>query len=625
MGLNLATGQWDDDEHPDGGLIGEQLGAPMAPMQMPPPVAQAPGPEMPSPPPPVNPTAPQPPAIPDVKPVEPIAPAPIPVGRVVSPAESANFASIDQNSAGMASTAQDKGQLNAVAAQAELDAANQGETAAQQFLKERAAIAADAKKNVEARAAQAQADYQKYKEFGIKDPEADKSFGRRLMEAIVSGLGAYNASMNHVPNQALEIIQAATKDNIDRQKAQQQKLLEVSQRSGKDVEQAKADRDDAFHQLDLKHSALLESSAATLRAQLARVGVPQAQIDANTDIQTLEKDSLQKREDALKGIRDNETELAKADIAAAARRAKRAGTGGGSTDALSKFAERAGALAPGEAIPGDLVALGRAAGLKPNQISEEVQRYRDSGDKSKGIDNKANSAGAGGIGSVRQNAVLGNLAEAEKAAAAVKPGVITPDDVAKLQTNKERSDAAHHAAESGAVGSIAASIMRGTGLAPRGEFDGIDPAKQKLVTAAQQVITHLTEMQQGKNQETLEQYYHRYYPYLPGLSVDEMRRREAALPSLVAEQRATQDPTGVGRKRLDAAETTGPGPARGARPAGPDPRIAAAQGVLNDPAKAKLLSPAERAFLLKTVRGAKTARPAAPANNGGEPMDDITL
>jgi hypothetical protein len=61
-------------------------------------------------------------------------------------------------------------------------------------------------------------------------------------------------------------------------------------------------------------------------------------------------------------------------------------------------------------------------------------------------------------------------------------------------------------------------------------------------------------MQQRKNIETLEQYRDRYSPYVPGLSVEEVRRREKALPGLVAEQRAIQDPKGVGTKRQESVK-----------------------------------------------------------------------
>ena len=167
-------------------------------------------------------------------------------------------------------------------------------------------------------------------------------------------------------------------------------------------------------------------------------------------------------------------------------------------------------------------------------------------------DRKAANAEKATVGSVRQNAVLGNLAEAEKAAKDIGP--VSEAAINKLQTNREQSKAAEHAATSGITGNLLARAGRATGTVARGPYDGIPPEEQKKITAAEQVITHLTEMQQGKNIETLEQYRDRYSPYVPGLSADEVRRREAALPGLVAEQRAIQDPQGTGTKRQTKAE-----------------------------------------------------------------------
>lgn len=175
------------------------------------------------------------------------------------------------------------------------------------------------------------------------------------------------------------------------------------------------------------------------------------------------------------------------------------------------------------------------------------------GDRQAALDEKkAEKDKAATVGSVRQNAVLGNIAEAEKAVKDV--GEVSLDAINKLQTNTEQAKAGEHAATSGVVGNITTRIGRGVGAIARGQYDGISDAEQKKITAANQVITHLTEMQQGKNIETLEQYRDRYSPYVPGLSEAEVRRREKALPGLVAEQRAIQDPQGVGTKRQEAGE-----------------------------------------------------------------------
>jgi hypothetical protein len=369
--FNPATGMWEDDQHPDGGSLGEQAAAPQAPLG-PPPAAQAPGPEAPSPEPqappvvkidepftigarsepaaPGGPPSVLPAPLPPVAPYSPDMPAPVPAGRVVSPTEAANLGATDKNTAAGLSTAQDKGALAAAGAQAKADAAAHDADTQQQFIAERQRIADEATKRIAEREQQANQDWQQYKNTGLHDPDADKSFGRKLLEAIAVSLGAYGSTLAHSSNTAAQMIADANKENIDRQKAQQEKLFQQAQHSGKDVDAARQERDDAFRQLDLKHSALLESSTAQLKAQLAKIGIPQAQIDANSDVQELTQKALKQREDVLKSIRQDETSLAKADISAAAKRARHAaaagaGAAGGTSwmDAAKEAAQQPGA------------------------------------------------------------------------------------------------------------------------------------------------------------------------------------------------------------------------------------------------------------------------------------------
>lgn len=183
---------------------------------------------------------------------------------------------------------------------------------------------------------------------------------------------------------------------------------------------------------------------------------------------------------------------------------------------------------------------------------DEERRQRMAAAEAARAEKAKENADKATVGSVRQNAVLGNLAEAEKAVKDV--GEVPVETINQLQTNREQAKATEHSATSGVFGNIGARIARGTGLAARGPYTDIPEDQQKKITAAEQVITHLTEMQQGKNLETLEQYRDRYSPYVPGLSEQEVRRREKALPGLVSEQRAIQDPKGTGAKRTAAAE-----------------------------------------------------------------------
>jgi hypothetical protein len=396
--FNVETGE--DDEHPLGGDIGVQDSAPVIPM--PPPPSQAPGPEampsMPAPTPAAVPTpnvlsAPATPGLPDISPYQPAPLPPIPSSRVVNPAEAGTLNAQEANAAARMRTAQDQGTVNTAKATANDQSAERSQFVAEAFQQERKRIADEATKRIQERQAQANADYDAFKKFGIKDPEAGQGFATSILKAIAVGLGQYAQGINGGSNTALNIIQERNKDNIARQKAQQEKLYQVAQKSGKDVEQAKEDRDDAFRQLDLKHAALLDSSAGMLRSELARLGIPQAQIDANKDVQTIEKESLGIREKALQDIGDREVALAKADISAAGRKARHAAGGGEGAargDAQSQLAE---AVAGGMPYP-DQIKLAAKLGIpttaKSGQVSlESIRKSVQSGVKGEDLHQRA--------------------------------------------------------------------------------------------------------------------------------------------------------------------------------------------------------------------------------------------
>lgn len=491
--LNLATGEWDDEEHPLGGDVGEQSSAPVSPM--PPPPSQAPGPEVIPPPPAPNdavlPPSPgvlpsPPPEIPQVASYQPAPPAAIPTSRVVTPAEAANLGAIDKNTGARMATAQDQGNVRDVGAGARDQAAERDQFLADAKRQELQRIQDDAAKRIQQRTQQANADYQEYKAFGIKDPAASDSFATRILKAIAVGLGGYAAGINGGPNQALQIITEANKDNIARQKAQQEKLFQVAQRSGKDVEQARQDRDDAFKQLDLKHSALLESSAAMLRSELARLGVPQAQIDANRDVQKIEQEGLAIRERTLGSIRDDETSLARADIAAAARAKKPAaggGAGGARLDVNAKLAEYA------QANPGDTAGLYRLAakeGLSAKAgekaVNAAVNQNKISGEQGK-------EAGQGAV--------------ALRAIDAIEKANYTPgrEDIQKwLANQRDVARAASMSEGKGVFGAAAgglANLAQSKGILAQNEFDGLSKPAKEYFTNVRRYMETIGRVQSG--------------------------------------------------------------------------------------------------------------------------------
>lgn len=504
MSLNLSTGEWDDDEHPLGGDVGEQAGAPVVPVA--PPVSQAPGPEV-IPPPaalgapaPVMPVPGMPP--PGVNPYQPQVMPPIPTSRVVTPAEAGNLAAIDQNTAARATTAQDAGNVSAEEKLARVQEADRREWLADAKLQERNRIADEATKRIQARTAQADADYKEYKSFGIKDPEASDNFATSILKAVVVGLGQYASGINGGPNAALAIITDANKENINRQKAQQEKLFQTAQRSGKDVEVARQERDDSFKQLDLKHSALLESSAAMLRSELARMGVPQAQIDANKDIQKIEQEGLAIRERTLAGIRDDETALARADIAAAARKkaTKTGGGGGAKLEGSAQLAEYA------QANPGDtagLYRLGAKLGLGQKDVNAAINQ------------NKA-SEGAQGT-ATKAAAALSAIDRIDKLG--YKP---TRDEIQKWLTNQREVARAEEAGKGGGaasfVGSALASGAQGIGWLAQNEYEGLSPRARMYFTNVRQYMENIGREASGAaiSQGEWNNFYGQYGPQSEG-------------------------------------------------------------------------------------------------------------
>ena len=339
--LNEQTGIWEDD--PVGpapmqaGSLGAQEAAPPLPATVP------------APPPP-----PAPPPVPDVKPYVPPAPPPVPApSRLVSPAESATLQAQNTNLAAQQQGAQQAGDVGTARALAQVDAAQREQAAREQRAAQQDQVQAAADKRAAELKARSDAEWQKYREMGLKDPDADKSFGQRLLAAIAIGLGEYSSKMNGGTNRAADLIKQANDENIARQKAAIEKQHQEALRAGEDVDKANAERQDQLRRLDVKHSAILDSSAARLKTELARIGVPEAQIAANGDVQKLEQDALQKREAVNQSIRTQETELARAKIAHAAKGGGKGGTSSAFAAVTAALQKSGGELTPEVAAVAD--------------------------------------------------------------------------------------------------------------------------------------------------------------------------------------------------------------------------------------------------------------------------------
>jgi hypothetical protein len=555
--LDPTTGQWVDDENDpaklNAGDIGAQTDAPVIPgppapggpmhyVQTDPTVITA-GPD------PGTDVLPQPaPALPQPAPYMPQAMPPIPPGRVVSPAESQNLGAIDANTAATMASAKDQGALSDAGAQAKLQASNRDTYADQARQADQARTADEFAKRVAQREQQAQADYQQYKSFGIKDPQADDSFATRILKAIVIGMGQYAAGMTGGQNTALHIIQSANEQNIARQKAQQEKLLGVAERSGKDVEATKKERDDAFKQLDLKHAAMLESSAGMLRQELARIGVPQAQIDSNEAVQKVEKDALAIRERTLQSIRDDETALAKADIAAKARadaarmRKGKGGAGGGGAgmEARAQLAEYA------QANPGDTAGLYRL-GAKLSLGKKDVDSALNQ-----------NKVTEGGGKDAQQGAT------ALRAIDSIEKSGYTPsrEDIQKWMGNQRDVARAQSMSEGkgigGALSAGIANIAQKKGVLAQNEFDGLDPKAREYFSNVRRYMETIGRVQSGAaiSQSEWQNFYGQYGPQAEG-GLDAARQfardrfKMSGVAGRVLERSAGAVPQGGGGKGGD--------------------------------------------------------------------------
>jgi len=380
--LNPATGLWEDDENgpapPQGGALGQQEAAPVQGPPVPAGIAPIQGP--PAPPANINaqssiPPMPQPappPAIPPVTPYQPQAMPVVPPSRVVSPSESETLRQMDTNTAARATTEQQAGQLDTAKKQKELAAAAAAEAEALKHQKEQQAIINAGAERTQALESKAQEDWDAYRQMGLKDPEAEQSFGHRVLAAIAIGLGEYASVKGGGTNRAAMLIKQANDQNIALQKANIDKAYRQAVQSGKDVEVAKASRDEQLRSLNLKDSALTASASAKLKTELARLGVPQAQIDTNKDVQTLEADVLQKREAINRQISQDGAARDKADLIAHARARK----GGGGAGAGGKAEEKLDKEVGKRMDDYSKQAVGTARTLGPVRVLSQVEALR---------------------------------------------------------------------------------------------------------------------------------------------------------------------------------------------------------------------------------------------------------
>lgn len=497
--LNTVTGLWEDDA--DGpapvqaGAVGAQADLPQIP---------------------VAPAAPPPPPVEPAPPVltpaeiaardaaagvqqipataQPMPPTAVPPSRVVTPAEASNLAAIDANSAARIDTAQGAATVGNDKALADQARADREAADLAHHQAEKTRIEAAAQERIAKAEALAQADTEKYRSMGIKDPDADQSFGNRLLAAIAIGLGQYSAAMTGGKNTALEIIQGATARNIQRQKDEIALAERKAQGSRENVEGLQKNFDRDMKQLDLKHAALLESAAARWKQELARIGVPQAQIEGNKNIQTLEAEALQKRQGVLQGIRDDETSLAKAEIAANATKA---------AAGIRAAARGAGGAGGGKAGPGGMGALGELQAFLVAHPGDNEGAYKEAerlGIKDPKLVKEAIAQNKGDEGQRKNATSSATMLRSIRGIEDIQAKKFAPSskDWVTWQKNQDDVKIASGQAEKGSVlGSLAARGAQGVGALAKTEYEGLSPQAASYFGYVKRILESVGREQSG--------------------------------------------------------------------------------------------------------------------------------
>lgn len=540
--------------------------------------------------------------------------APMAAPPVNVPQDTAQSYADQQQLAGDDAAAMQKlGTAKAAAGGAEADQLDTEADRRQEAADQQAQVIQTANQRTQQWADRAAAENEKYMKMDLHDYWADKSTGSKVLGGLAMILGAVGRTDNS-GNAGMQIINGAIERDFRMQQARIEKQKGNANAAREQYQTGLSEKDQALSDVKLKEASATDAAAAKLVALKVRQGIPVEQAQNDADVIALKQKANTLRMGTLKDVHSMNLEDAKLEIEkqkeaderlkaqAYARKMGAKGVGGGAVKGIGKLVT----MKENGASDGEIATMAEQMGMKPKDYLPSLANVR--------ADATAANKGNGGIGSVRQNAVLTNLSEAEKAVKDVTPGGVSMDTINKLQTNAEQAKAAEHSATSGIGGSIMTRIGRTVGAVARGPYDGIPDDQQKKITAARQTITHLTEMQQGKNRETLEQYLERYDPYAPGLSEAEMRRREKALPELVAMARADNDPTGAGKARTagleGAAETPGSGPPKTPK-AVPGGKAGAAARILQDPTAPPAKKKKAKEFLLGLQ------------NNGGTQLDDI--
>lgn len=402
--------------------------------------------------------------IPEVKPAPLPAEAAVPpIGRAVSPAMNQNLSDINAANAALMESKAQEGGVNIAKAAVGANKSDLDLSESQRYQARLDKIESARDAAIQKRQQQADADYQSYRTALMAKPP-EEGFGTRLMQAIAIGMGAYSKGILGGSNGALDVIQHAAAAKVAARKEDIENRRQLAERSGKMTDEERQTFADELSRENLKHAAILDGVKTKLENDLAKMGVPEATIKQNTDIQKLGLDADQKRQDALDKIANNENALAKADIVAAGKKRKGAGTGVGGVGLAAGAQKVADAITNGaengdgtrrELTPKEKMAVATANGIKLNGKSSETTL--DSINKMVAFDANAarKAAGKGGTGDAD---AIKNSFKPFRTEAIGTPR--SPGPVAELSKIEEMRKTLEDAAKSGDTDKIKTAMVK---------------------------------------------------------------------------------------------------------------------------------------------------------------------
>lgn len=263
------------------------------------------------------------------------------------------------------------------------------------------------------------AETDKYMRMGLHDYFDNKGAVGGTVSKILAGLATFAGAAGGrslAENPGYQMINTAIERDFRQQQAGIAKQKENVDLARGQVAESISQKQQALADNNLKKAAAFDAAAAQALAYKLKQGVPLEQAQTDAAIVGLRQKANAVRMETLKAVHGqnvqdaqladaderigmehervgiereqlkNDTTRANAAMIAAQARGKKGkgggGGGGGRADAMGEFVTAAGSLEKGQPITPDVAKLALRAGLKPNQIAGEVDKYRGSGAKS---------------------------------------------------------------------------------------------------------------------------------------------------------------------------------------------------------------------------------------------------